>query len=241
MRYMLFLLLLLLVPCASADTYVFSPTESIINMVALSNDSQVCSVSTNIEENHYFAWYVDNVEVLTDSGYSSSYTYESGVYGSDIVKVVIDNSVVHTWTVVNGLDMEATTKSFTSLNQNLSLNYTSITEYKGFDKIFAADIDNTSGLLDAAFMPINSYWANEELGLGIWFYPFLIILLAGGVYIKTRQLETTSITILILAMLIAAPATAGTITVPAAFLWMMYLLAALSVLGVFAGLLFRRG
>nr|WP_321418198.1 hypothetical protein [uncultured Methanomethylovorans sp.] len=222
-----------------ATTY--SPTASRITMIALSDDSQIFTMTTADEESHDFVWYVDDVEVESNSGLTSSYTYESGVYGSDTIKVVMDDTTVHAWTVVNGLDTAAATQSFTSLSQNLSIEYKSISEYKGFDKIFAADSDNTSSMLDAAFMPINSYWADDELGLGVWFYPVLIILLAGGVYIKTKQLETTSITVLILTMLVAAPATAGTITVPSAFLWMMYLLAAFSVLGVFAGLLFRRG
>jgi hypothetical protein len=219
----------------------YSPSSSSISMIAMSDDSQIFTVTTNDDESHEFVWYVDKVEVESNSGLTSSYTYESGAYGSDTIKVVIDDSVVHTWTVVNGLNTTATTKSLTSLNENLSLEFKSISDYKGFDKIFAADTENTSSLLDAAFIPVNSYWADDDLGLGVWFYPVLIILLAGGVYIKTKQLETTSITILILTMLIAAPATAGTIHVPTAFLWMMYLLAAFSVLGVFAGLLFRRG
>lgn len=219
---------------------IYSPSASRITLVALSDDSQVFTVTTNDDESHDFVWFIDSTEVETDSGLTASYTYPSGAYGSDTIKVVIDDSVVHTWTVSNVLDSAATTKSLTSLHNNLSINFTDISTYKGFDKLFAADPENTTSLLDAAFMPINSYWADEELGLGIWFYPFLIIIITGMVYIKSKTLEMTGITMLIMTMLVAAPATVGVLAVPTAFLYVMYLMCALSVLGIFGGLLFRR-
>jgi hypothetical protein len=226
------LMLLLVFPVSAAYETEYTPAESNIELVALEN-TQEFSVSTNDEANHDFLWKLDGVTVLSESGTNSTYAYPASPYGKDVLTVAI-NGNVHTWYISNGLNTTKATKSMTNM-KNVTLTYKSVDEYPGFNKLMAVDENNTTAMIEAFLMPVNSYWTTDN-ALGAWFYALLVILTVGVTYIKTKTLETTSLVLLILSLMVAVPATAGTFIVPTAMLYLMYMCVVLGVAGIFGGL-----
>lgn len=135
---------------------------------------------------------------------------------------------------MSNFNMSNATKSMDNLRQ-LNLTYNDIETYPGFDKLFAVDENNTTAMIDAMFIPINSYWATDN-ALGAWFYAVIVIFTVGITYIKTKTMETTSLVLLILALMVAVPATAGTFVVPIAMLYLMYMCVVLALVGIFGSL-----
>ena len=212
--------------------YTYTPSNSNVELIALEN-SQEFSVSTSDEATHSFLWELNGDTVQSEVGTSSSYTYPASPYGSDVLTVTVDSSV-HTWYINNGLNTTKSTKSMTNM-KNLTLAYKTIDDYPGFSKLAAVDENNTTALIEAFLMPVNSYWTTDN-ALGAWFYALLVILTVGVTYIKTKTLETTSLVLLILSLMVAVPATAGTFIVPTAMLYLMYMCVVLGVAGIFGGL-----
>lgn len=138
--------------------------------------------------------------------------------------------------IVNMSDFNTSnaTKSIDNLQQ-MNLTYNDISAYPGFDKLLSVDENNTTAMIDAMFIPVNSYWATDN-ALGSWFYVVIIIFTVGITYIKTKTMETTSLVLLILSLMVAVPATAGTFIVPSAVLYLMYMCVVLGLVGIFGGL-----
>jgi hypothetical protein len=126
------------------------------------------------------------------------------------------------------------TKSIDNL-YNYNITYRDISSYPGLNKLSLVEHNNTTAMLDVMFMPINAYWLDSSV-MGSWLYVVLIILTAGITYIKTKQLETTSLVILMFALLVAAPGVTGVLIVPAAMLHLMYICIVLGIVGIFGGL-----
>lgn len=135
---------------------------------------------------------------------------------------------------MSNFNMSNATKSMDNLRQ-MNLTYNDIETYPGFDKLFTVDENNTTAMIDAAFIPVNSYWATDN-ALGSWFYAVLIIFTVGITYVKTKTMETTSLVLLILALMVALPATVGVFVVPTAMLYLMYICVLLGLVGIFGGL-----
>lgn len=110
-------------------------------------------------------------------------------------------------------------------------NYSSIQNMTNIQMNPAGNETITENSIKAFFTPISDYWVASSV-MGAWFYVLIMLFTVGVVYGKTKRLEPTAITMLILSMIAAVPATTGDWVLPIEVLGIVYTCTALSVAGV---------
>lgn len=212
----------------------YSPSDSYIRLNAMEED-QVFEV--NDSESHVYRWYVNDTLVDTDTGVSGSYLYGPVPMRYDTVAVTVDDGTAHTWRVNNGINMTAATATMTAVSNataNLDFNMSNFTLFHG---VQTTDYNNTTQIADTMFLPITGYWLDETYGVGYWFYAALVVSICALFYWKFENMTITAMVLLMLSLMVAAPATAGVLIVPAAFLNVMYIAVVIAIIGIFSGIL----
>jgi len=124
--------------------------------------------------------------------------------------------------------------SINNMHDNFSwrFNHSNYTEMQNMTQtpLSADNATLAENSLNAIFTPITGYWAAPG-ALGAWFYVILMFVTVGMIYGKTKQLETAALSMLILSLVVALPATTGTWHVPAEVLYILYVGIALSIAG----------
>ena len=110
-------------------------------------------------------------------------------------------------------------------------NYSSIQNMTNIQMNPTGNETITENSIKSFFTPISDYWVAGSV-MGAWFYVIIMLFTVGVVYGKTKRLEPTAITMLILSMIAAVPATTGDWVLPVEVLGIVYTCTALSVAGV---------
>lgn len=131
------------------------------------------------------------------------------------------------WSAVNFTEALKTIRNFNS-NFNWSFNLSVYPKIENFTKLNMTDTQNTTRYF---FTGISDYWLAV---MGSWFYVFLIYFTCGLIYVKSKSIFPTSLAMLLMSILVAAPATAGTFYVPVEVLIVLYV----SLVLAFAGVLY---
>lgn len=137
------------------------------------------------------------------------------------------------WSNINWSNALKSVKNFSN-NFNWSFNLSDYPSIENFTKLNVSDPSTSTRYF---FTPISDYWVAL---MGSWFYVFLIYFTCGIVYVKSKSIYPTSIAMLLLATLVAAPATAGTLYVPYEVLIVLYVSTVLALAGVLYSLFVGR-
>ena len=134
---------------------------------------------------------------------------------------------------INMTDALKSLKGFRD-NYNWNFNLSNYSSIENFTKINSSDVSNATTYF---FTPISDYWLYT---FGSWFYVILVYFCSALVYIKSKSIFPTSMVLLLMANLVAVPATMGAVLIPYEVLSALYLSIVISTAGVLYSLLVGR-